>query len=92
MSDFVSSQKNISPSELAFLNGTHFASQGLFYNAVLPDGKTKVSQSQIVEKILLIAILANEAVGAFKLEMTDDKFLFLTLKKLKIANRQISHP
>lgn len=92
MSDFISSQTSISPSELAFLNGAHFASRGLFYNAVLLDGKTKVSQSQIVEKILLVAILANEAAGVFKLAIADDKFLFITLKKLKIAKIKTSHP
>ncbi|MGB3311580.1 MAG: hypothetical protein WBG32_22370 [Nodosilinea sp.] len=92
MSDFVLSQTTISPSELVYLNGSHFATTSFLGNTILLDGETKVSLNQIAQAILLVAILANEAAGVFQLDITSKKFLFLTFENLQVASRKATHP
>jgi hypothetical protein len=70
------------PSELVLLSGGRFDSRAQRDNVTLPDGETIVSSQSLGEAILAAAILANDKLGAIRLEVETRKtwLLFSTTR------------
>lgn len=60
----------ITPSEVAFLSGSSFASKGVLGNVTLLDGE-KVAAHELARAIYMTAALSNERSGAARLEVRD---------------------
>ena len=71
----------LTPSELVYLNGEHFAKKVLVGNIELLHTDEKVSMAQLGEAMLAAAFLANEAIGAVRLDIREKKAL-LGLRKV----------
>lgn len=65
----------LAPSELIYLNGGQFAGKARINNIELFSGE-KVAADQLGEAMMAAAFLANEAVGAMRLEVRQKKALF----------------
>jgi hypothetical protein len=65
----------LTPSELVYLNGEHFAKKIFAGNVELLHVDEKVSMGQLGEAMIVAALLASEAVGAIRLEVRDKKAL-----------------
>ena len=71
----------LTPSELVYLNGERFANKVLVGNVELLHTDEKVSMAQLGEAMIAAAILANEAIGAIRLDIREKKAL-LGLRKV----------
>ena len=72
----------LTPSEVVFLNGEKFAKKVTLGNIELMHTDAKVSQTDLGLAILMAAVLADEQVGAFRLE-TQERKAMLGLRKVR---------
>lgn len=73
----------LTPSELVLLNGERFAKKVMLGNVSLLHSDTSVSAAQLAQAMIAASFLANEQVGAIRLEKHKKKAL-LGLRKVEV--------